>query len=97
VEAGDGSDAIRVLHRHAGTIDVVLLDMTIPGASSRDVLAEVQRVRPSARVIVTSAYSREMMTGSLDASQVSAFIRKPFLLDDLLQLLRETLLVAAQN
>jgi CheY-like chemotaxis protein len=97
LEAGDGSDAIRVLHGHAGTIDVVLLDMTIPGASSRDVLTEVQRVRPGARVIVTSAYSREMVTGSLDPSQVSAFIRKPFLLDDLLQLLRDTLLVAAQN
>jgi CheY-like chemotaxis protein len=91
-QAGDGSAAIDFLRGHHGEIDIVLLDMTIPGASSGDVLAEVQRIRPDARVILTSAYSWEMVASSVETPQIiRGFIRKPFLLDDLVQLFRDTL------
>jgi hypothetical protein len=36
-EAGDGSSAIDLLRANGGKIDVILLDMTIPGASSHEV------------------------------------------------------------
>jgi CheY-like chemotaxis protein len=94
VEAGDGSVAIDFLRSHKGDIDIILLDMTIPGASSRDVLAEAQRLRPATKVILTSAYSREMVTASVDTPQIKGFIRKPFRLDDLVGLLRNTLSIA---
>jgi DNA-binding NarL/FixJ family response regulator len=57
--------------------------------SSREVLEEVGRTRPTVKVILTSAYSREM--ASLDAVQVKGFIRKPFQFGDLMQLLSETM------
>jgi DNA-binding NarL/FixJ family response regulator len=69
----------------------MLLDMTIPGISSREVLEEVGRTRPAVKVILTSAYSREMASQSLDTVQVKGFIRKPFQFGDLMQLLSETL------
>jgi CheY-like chemotaxis protein len=91
VEAGDGSAAIDRLRGHQDNIDIILLDMTIPGASSREVITEAQRIRPDTKVILTSAYSREMATASVDTPQIRGFIRKPFRLDDLVQLLRDTL------
>lgn len=91
VEAADGSAAVELFHGHQANIDVILLDMTIPGASSRDVVAEVLRIRPDIRIILMSAYSREEVTSSLDAPQVTKFIRKPFHLGDLVQLLQDTL------
>ena len=39
-EAADGSTAIELLRANRGRIDVILLDMTIPGTSSQEVLAE---------------------------------------------------------
>jgi len=72
------------------TINLILLDMTIPGVSSRGVIAEARRVRPDVKVILTSAYSREMALHSIN-EQVKGFIRKPFRLAELVQVLRDAL------
>jgi DNA-binding NtrC family response regulator len=90
LEASNGSIAIELL-RGNGKIDVILLDITIPGASSREVVADAAHVRPDIRVIVTSAYAQESLTPPLSASQICGFIRKPFQLGDLLQTLRSAL------
>src|SRR5262249_10119633 len=50
--AGDGSSAIDLLRANGANIDVILLDMTIPGASSSEVLAEAANVRPHIKVIL---------------------------------------------
>jgi len=91
VEAGDGSAAVDLFRSHQDRIDVILLDVTIPGSSSREVVEEARRLRPDIKVILTSAYSREMVMPSLDGPRISAFIRKPFPLADLVELLRNTL------
>jgi CheY-like chemotaxis protein len=90
IQAADGSSAI---DRISATeqIDLILLDMTIPGASGREVILEAVRVHPHVRIILTSAYSRETVTQALHAPQIRGFIRKPFRLNDLVQLLLDTL------
>jgi two-component system, cell cycle sensor histidine kinase and response regulator CckA len=87
LEANNGSAAIDLLRDHNHDIDVILLDLTIPGVGSRQVVEEVQRVRPRVKIVLTSAYS-ETRLQSLDLPQAAAFIRKPFQLSDLDQLLR---------
>ena len=91
LEAADGSVAINLLRANRGKIDVILLDMTIPGASSREVVAEGANVRADIRVVLTSAYSEEMLTPLMSASQIRGFIRKPFQFVDLTQTLRNAL------
>jgi PAS domain S-box-containing protein len=91
IEAGDGSAAIDLLRDHCGEIDIVLLDITIPGATSQAVVAEAARIRPEIKVLLTSAYSQKMAGPAADASQVCGFIRKPFRLQDLIGLIQETL------
>jgi CheY-like chemotaxis protein len=91
VEAGDGCAAVDLFRSHQDHIDVILLDITIPGSSSREVMAEARRIRPDIKVILTSAYSRAMVMPSLGAPRISAFIRKPFPLAELVELLRNTL------
>jgi CheY-like chemotaxis protein len=87
-EASDGSTAIDLLRAKADKIDLILLDMTIPGASSSQVAAEVAQLRPDIRVILTSAYSQEMLIAPLSAPQIYGFVRKPFQLRDLVKALR---------
>jgi DNA-binding NtrC family response regulator len=88
LEAADGSSAIDLLRAAVDKIEVILLDMTIPGASSAEVVAEAGRTRPDVGVILTSAYSQEMLTTPFSSSQVRGFIRKPFQLADLVNTLR---------
>ena len=67
---------------------MILLDMTIPGASSPEVFTEAQRIRPEIKIILTTAYGREAAAPSFDAPQLKGFIRKPYQFADLMQLLR---------
>jgi PAS domain S-box-containing protein len=90
-EAADGSSAIDLLRADGDKIDVILLDMTIPGASSHEVVAEAANANPNIRVILTSAYSQEAMAGAMSPPQVRSFIRKPFQFGDLLKTLRSSL------
>jgi PAS domain S-box-containing protein len=90
-EAADGCSAIDLLRADGGRIDVMLLDMTIPGASSHEVVAEAANAKPNIRVVLTSAYSQEAMAGAMSPPQIRSFIRKPFQFGDLLNTLRSSL------
>ena len=92
-EVADGSSAIDLLRANGGNIDLILLDMTIPGAPSSEVVAEAGKVRPDIKVVLTSAYSQEMIAGAMNAPQISGFIRKPFQLGDLVKKLQNTLVM----
>jgi len=89
-EAGDGSAAIEMLRARAGSLDVMLLDITLPGASSRTVLEEARRAIPGIKVIATSAYNEETALASLHGPP-DFFIRKPYRLRDLAELVRGAL------
>jgi CheY-like chemotaxis protein len=91
MEATNGSDAIDLLRKHEERIDVVQLDFTLPGISSREVFEETQRMRPDLKVIVTSAYSKDTVDACFTGLKVEHFIRKPFQLADLAHLLGEIL------
>jgi CheY-like chemotaxis protein len=97
LEAANGSAAIDLLRANGGNIDVILLDATIPGASSHAVIVEAAEARPDVRVVLTSAYGPEVITGAMEAPQIRGFIRKPFQLGDLVQTLRNALLVPASS
>jgi PAS domain S-box-containing protein len=90
-EAASGSAAIDLLRARGGEIDVILLDLTIPGGSSQDVVAEAALVRSDMKVILTSAYSEEVAEPMMRTPLLCGFIRKPFKLEDLVQTLRSVL------
>jgi CheY-like chemotaxis protein len=57
LEAANGNSAIDLVRANRDKIDVILLDATIPGASSAEIVAEAARGQPAVKVILTSAYS----------------------------------------
>jgi PAS domain S-box-containing protein len=88
IEAANGQIAAELFGAHQHEIDVILLDMTIPGRSSREIIEETVRLRPEIKIILMSAYPREVAANSLDAPQIRGFLRKPFQLSDLFRLLQ---------
>jgi CheY-like chemotaxis protein len=87
LEAADGSAAMDLVHTHRDEIDVIVLDLTLPGRSSRQVFEEALCVRPNVTVILTSAYSKETVDSTFAGLRITHFIRKPFRLGELLHLL----------
>jgi PAS domain S-box-containing protein len=90
MEAGDGHSAIHLFQTTPG-IEVVLLDMTLPGMSGIEVLTELRKIRPDIKVILTTAYSREMAMSSVGEQRVSDFIRKPYLIAELVGMLQKVM------
>ena len=60
IEAGDGTTGVALFQANREKIDVVLLDMTLPGLSGREVVDELRRVQPDTKVVLTTAYSRDL-------------------------------------
>jgi nitrogen-specific signal transduction histidine kinase/CheY-like chemotaxis protein len=91
LQVDNGSDAIELLRSEAGEIDAILLDMTIPGALSQEVLAEAVQVRPNIKTILTSAYGEETARTVLNGPPINGFVRKPFQFGHLVRTLRSVL------
>jgi CheY-like chemotaxis protein len=91
IEAIDGSSALELVRTHKDEIDFMLLDVTLPGVSSREVLEEARHRRPNLKVILTSAYSRETVDASFAGLRIERFIRKPFQIVELMGLLQDGL------
>jgi PAS domain S-box-containing protein len=88
IEAGDGAAGTELFRANKAEIDVVLLDMTLPGMSGREVLEEVCQMRPDARVILTSAYSQDSLAVT-NGHAPWGYIRKPYRISELLSMLRK--------
>jgi PAS domain S-box-containing protein len=90
IEARDGSAALERVRTEKGPIDLLLLDVTLPGAPSSEVLEQTRRLRPETKVIVTSAHNEEMAAAALHG-RFESFIRKPYRLHDLEGLIEQAL------
>ncbi len=90
-EAASGSAAIALLRTRGGDIDLLLLDLTIPGSSSEEVVAEAAQARPAVKIVLTSAYGEETAKPIMRAPVVRGFIRKPCKVGELVQKLRSVL------
>jgi two-component system cell cycle sensor histidine kinase/response regulator CckA len=93
--AADGASALGTLQEHGETIDLILLDMTMPGMTTEEILAEVRRLHPALPVLLTSGFaSNGSVTHLMRAGTVQGFLPKPYepelLLTTIAQLMRTT-------
>lgn len=91
MEVADGSAALELISTYQEDIDVILLDVRLPGRSSREVFREARGMRPDMKIILTSAYGREMVDAIFAGLRVEHFIRKPFPLANLVSFVQEAL------
>jgi CheY-like chemotaxis protein len=89
IDAADGQTGIDQFRGSASKIDVVLLDLTLPGMSGGEVLGELRRVQPNVKVILTSAYSRDWLQNTVGGQQPWFYLRKPYRFSELTGLIRE--------
>jgi len=89
--AKDGKEGLdRYLELH-DKIDLVILDLSMPELSGREVLMRIRKVVPDAKVIINSGYSQEMEIPSVKQLEPAAFVSKPYRPDDLARTVRRVL------
>ena len=87
--AKTGEDALTVLERE--DVDLVLLDLMLPGISGMEVLQKIRETDPEQVVVMITAYSS--IEGAIEAMRLGAFhyIPKPFKNEEVLHTLRKGL------
>jgi signal transduction histidine kinase/ActR/RegA family two-component response regulator len=81
--AENGAAGVEIARTAPGPIDVVLLDMRMPGMSGTEAFGPIQDARPDARVILCSGFELDATARTLLDRGAVSFVRKPFRIDDL--------------
>jgi DNA-binding NtrC family response regulator len=81
--ASDGVQALEIFRQAPDDVSAVILDLSMPGLSGEEVLAEIHQIRPGAPVILASGYSEQEATGNIRPGELAGFIKKPYRLDAL--------------
>ena len=89
LSAGTGREALDLLEKEE--IDLVLLDLMLPGMSGMEVLKRIRAADPDQVVVVITAYSS--IEGAIEAMREGAFhyIPKPFKNEEVLLTIRKGL------
>ncbi|MEZ4316432.1 MAG: ATP-binding protein [Myxococcota bacterium] len=74
--ASEGKDALAILGAKPD-IDVVLLDLTMPGPTPEHTIEALRALRPSVPIVVFSGYDEGEVRTRL-GDQINGFVRKPF-------------------
>ena len=89
--ATSGEEALEAYEAVGSSIDLVLLDLNMPGMGGRKTLELLLKNDPLVKVIIASGYSVTDKDSALVGKGASGYINKPYRLVDLLKKIRETL------
>jgi two-component system cell cycle sensor histidine kinase/response regulator CckA len=91
LEAGNGVEAIEVLEKYHGKVDLVVSDVVMPEMDGPTLLRELRSRDPSLKIIFVSGYAEDAFQKHLPADGQFAFLAKPFTLKQLVNEVKETL------
>ncbi len=95
--AEDGTDAVEVLRAEPKTIDIALLDMTMPKLSGQEAMVLMREIRPGLPIVLASGYSRDTAICADATNRPDAFIQKPYELDSLRQTMARIISLQARQ
>ena len=89
--AGDGKQAIDMYCAGKDSIDLVLLDLTMPHMSGMEVLGRIREIDNRAKVVLSSGYRADEAGSLISFPGASAFLAKPYRADTLTRVVRDVL------
>jgi nitrogen-specific signal transduction histidine kinase len=81
--AADAREGERIFRRSKDEVDLILLDIIMPGTSGWDLLRTMRDIRPGVKVLLTSGYNKASIEKSLFDDEHIGFIQKPYSIGDL--------------
>ncbi|HSS96062.1 MAG TPA: response regulator [Terriglobales bacterium] len=87
----NGAEAVNLFAQHRATIDLVLLDVVMPGLNGPDAYTQMSKIKPNVNTIFTTGYATETTLISVRAQENAVILQKPYGSQYLAQKLREVL------
>ena len=91
LEARDGNEAIDIYKKNKNSLDIVILDMNMPGMNGAMVYHQLKRIQPDVKVLIASGYFDSNSVRKILKNGYTDFIQKPFNIDILSEKLAQML------
>ncbi len=89
--ANNGTDAIKICEEKKDHIDMVILDMIMPGMDGGETYDKLKKVNPDLKILLSSGYSIYGQATEILERGCDGFIQKPFDMRNMSQKIREIL------
>ena len=76
--ARSGQEAVDIFKISPDDVDLVLLDMIMPGMEAGDTYDRLKSINPAIKVLLSSGYSLDQKAGAIIERGCNGFIQKPF-------------------
>jgi DNA-binding response OmpR family regulator len=76
--ASSGAEALEMYRKAGNSIDMVLLDVIMPGMSGVDVYHELRKISATVPIIMVSGCNADSFTSDMYADEYAAYIQKPY-------------------
>jgi two-component system cell cycle sensor histidine kinase/response regulator CckA len=91
LEAANGVEAMEVLEKRGGDVDLVVSDVVMPEMDGPTLLKEMRQRNPELKIIFVSGYAEDAFQKHLPEHGQFAFLPKPFTLKQLVAAVKETI------
>ncbi len=91
LEAANGEDALQIAEQNAGTIDLVVSDVIMPGMDGPSFVEKARPYLQNTRIVFTSGFAEEEFSDILSRDMEISFLPKPYKLKKLAQKVKEEL------
>jgi CheY-like chemotaxis protein len=89
--AEDGMQGMELYGQHRDTIDLVILDMVMPGLNGKETFSKLREIDPDVRVLFCSGFHNEGTDVQLKELGAIGFIQKPYSMISLGRAVAETM------
>ena len=90
-DADNGEAGLAVAAAHDSKIDLVITDVVMPGMGGRELVKQLTQTRPAIKVLYLSGYTEDAIVSDGSIEKGTAFLQKPFTLQNLSRKVREVL------
>lgn len=96
MESSDYDEALAVHERHRGGIDLLLVDLSLPGGNGYELSKAILSLEPNVKVLFISGHAGAAMCKFLAIDMTDQhFLQKPLIVPDLLKRVRSVLGLAS--
>jgi PAS domain S-box-containing protein len=89
--ARDGNEAVKTYRKHKDHIDVVVLDMVMPGMGGGEAYDRIKKINPDAKVLLSSGFSIDGEASDILDRGCDGFIQKPYTVKELSRAMEKVL------